>query len=87
MDIAEDPRPTLAEYLSMAATKYVPSAIFSLHMVLIKKAKLEQSIKAGIRTEIFKDWILKTILLRHYYSIKGLEKAVLKYILKYRAMV
>ena len=87
MDIAGDPRPTLAEYLSMAASKYAPSAIFSLHMVLIIKVKLEQCIKAEIRTEIFKEWILKTILLRHYYSIKGLEKAVLKYILKYRAMV
>ena len=86
LDIAGDPRPTLAEYLSMAASTLVPSAIFPLHMVLIMKTKSEQCIKAEIQVKIFKQWILKTILGRHYYSIKGLEKGILKDILKYGAM-
>ena len=106
LDIAGDPRPTLAEYFSMAAFTLVPSAICPLHMVLIMKKKSEQCIKAEIQAKIFKQWILKTIwdkaeiqanifkqwilktiLWRHYYSIKGLEKAILKYIPKYGAMV
>ena len=65
LDIAGDPRPTLAEYFSIAASTLVPSAIFLLHMVLLMKAKSGQW------------WILKTILWRHYYSIAGLEKAIL----------
>ena len=106
LDIVGDPRPTLAEYFSMAASTLAPSAMFPLHMVLIMKTKSEQCIKAEIRAKIFKQWILKTILWakaeiqakifkqwvlitilwRHYYSIKGLEKAILKVILRYGAM-
>ena len=86
LDIAADPRPTLAEYFSMAASTLVPSAIFPLHMVLIMKTKSEQCIKAEIQVKIFKQWILKTILWRLYYSIKGLEKGILKDILKHGAM-
>ena len=86
MDIAGDPRRALAEYFSMAAFTLVPSAIFPLHMVLIMKTKSEQCIKAEIQVKIFKQWILKMILGRHYYSIKGLEKGILKDILKYGAM-
>ena len=65
LDIAGDPRPTLAECFSIATSTLVPSAIFLLHMVLLMKAKSGQW------------WILKTILWRHYYSITGLEKAIL----------
>ena len=43
--------------------------------------------KAEIQARIFKQLISETILWRHYYSIfKGLEKAILKDILKYWAM-
>ena len=66
----------------MATVTLVPSAIFPLHTVLIMKPKLEQRIKAEIQAKNFKQWILKrilkTILWRHYYSIKGLEKVILK---------
>ena len=66
----------------MATVTLVPSAIFPLHTVLIMKTKLEQRIKAEIQAKNFKQWILKrilkTILWRHYYSIKGLEKVILK---------
>ena len=62
LDIAGNPRPTLAEYFSMAASTLVPSAIFHLHMVLIMKTKSEQCIKAEIQAKIFKQCILKAIL-------------------------
>ena len=65
LDIAGDPRPTLRESFSIAASTLVSSAIFPLRMVLIMKAKSGQW------------WILKAILWRHYYSITGLEKAIL----------
>ena len=86
LDIAGDPRPTLAEYFSMAAFTLVPSAILPLHMVPIMKTKSEQCIKAEIQLKHLKLLVLKTILWRHYYSIKGLEKAILKDIIKYGAM-
>ena len=40
--------------------------------------KSGQCIKAEIQARNIKQWVLKTILWRHYYSIKGLEKAILK---------
>ena len=61
----------------MAASTLVSTAIFLLNMVLIMKMKSEQCIKE-IEAKNFKQWILKTILWRHYSSAKGLEKAILK---------
>ena len=77
LDIAGDSLPTLVEYFSMAASTLVPRVIFLLYMVLIMKMKSKQCIKAEIQAKKFQ-WILKAILWRDYYSIKGLEKATVK---------
>ena len=62
----------------MTASTILPSAIFPLHVVLIMKTKSEQYINEEIQAKNFKQWILKTILWRHYCSVKGLKKAILK---------
>ena len=81
LDIVGDPRPTLAEYFSMAASTLVPSAIFPLHMVWIMKTKPEQSIKTEIQAKILKQWILKTIWDKAEIQAKILKQCILKTIL------
>ena len=56
LDIAGNPRPTLAECFSMTAFTLVPSAIFPLHMVsgVYGIFTSEQCTKAEIQTKVFK---------------------------------